>query len=275
MGYTTVDGATAKRMEPLLQALRALDTAAICDADKGMFSKQKNANQAYKGIKLLHPSLRPINNPNKSTAGGGGEISENSGVPMVGLAKTVQCTKRNDFLAVLRGLMEAETEKSDVVLVVDTCGSDRAVAGELFCLQAIQKGLAGIVVDGPVRDTIHIQKLPLMCTQRNGFRMYATSRTPYSGSIQSPGSIDVSITLSGGIIVEPTDIIVGDNDGVLAADVDTLEQLLPDAQAIFNFEAKVKKELLEGRESLASMTNYAEHLAARLDGKPSSLAFKV
>ena len=249
--------ADRSRLEPLFQALRALDTAAICDADKGMFSKSNNENTGdytYKGIKLLHPSMRPINP----------SIAADNRV-MVGVARTVQCAQRNDFLAVLRGLMEAQAGD---VLMVDTCGSDRAVAGELFALQARQKGLCGIVVDGPVRDTVHVQEL--LASQ---IRMYSTSITPYSGDIQSPGSVSVPISC-GGVMVEPNDIIMGDNDGVLAADIDTLERLLPDAVTIFEIEAKVKERLMNG-ESLASMTNYEEHIAARLQGEPSSLGFNV
>ena len=272
----SVDGS---RWESLLPALRALDTAAICDADKGMFSKDNinDGNREYKGIKVLPPSLRPIHPQQLNTITGAHNISGTT--TMVGWAKTVQCTQRNDFLAVLRGLMEVTTTESnnqDVVLVVDTCGSDRAVAGELFCLQALGYcRMAGMVVDGPVRDTIHVQNNILQQQKQPLFRMYATSVTPYSGTIQSPGCTDVSVTLSGGIVVEPTDIIVGDNDGVIAADADTLEQLLPDAQAIFDLEARVKEKLLKGEENLASMTNYDDHLAARLAGKPSSLGFKV
>jgi len=235
--------------------LQALDTAAICDADKGMFAKVDN----YKGIKLLNFSIRPVN-----PAG-----MHQTNAVMVGTAKTVQCTQRNDFLAVLRGLMEAQAGD---VLMVDSCGSDRAVAGELFCLQALQRGISGIVVDGPVRDTIHIQQRPEVSSHTK-IRIYSTSITPYSGTIQSPGSTNVPIQC-GGVRIESNDIIIGDNDGVLAADAETLQQLLPDAQAIFDLESKVKSRLLKG-DSLADMSNLERHIAARLEGTQSSLVFKV
>ena len=47
------------------------------------------------------------------------------------------------------------------MLVVDSQGSDRAVSGSLFPTEAIRKGLAGIVVDGPCRDTRTIRELDL------------------------------------------------------------------------------------------------------------------
>ena len=238
---TSLDPAT----KDLLQELRKCDTAAICDADKVL----KSQSATYKGIKLLKTEMKPVN-------------AQSAKHVMVGMAKTVQCTKRNDFLAVLRGLMEA---KEGDVLMVDTCNSDRAVAGELFCLQAIQKGLEGIVVDGPTRDSVFVQELSQL-------RCYSTSLTPYSGSTQSPGSVDVSITC-GGVSVDPGDIVVGDNDGVLVADAKTLEALLPQAKAICGAEARLKEGLLNGN-SLDVLTNYKEHISHRIDGEASSLAFK-
>lgn len=233
----------------VLQALRQLDTAAICDADKIVIS-QLDDGETYNGIKLLQPNMRPIN----------GQSAKHV---MVGTAKTAQCTQRNDFLAVLRGLMEAE--KGDI-LMVDTCDSDRAVAGELFCLQAIQKELGGIIINGPVRDTVWIQELSTV-------RCYSTSVTPYSGATQSPGTIDVPITC-GGVTVDPGDIVVGDNDGVVVASLQTFETVLPVAKALCDGEAKIKEGMLKGR-SLKVLTNYEEHIAARLAGNASSLGFTV
>jgi hypothetical protein len=112
----------------LMKELRTLDTACICDADKMLFSSNSSSNSsssssAYKGIRVLNAQIRPINH-----------TTINTGQPtiiMVGIARTVRCTKRNDFLAVLRGLVEAQKQRDDLktVLMVDTCDSNRAVAG--------------------------------------------------------------------------------------------------------------------------------------------------
>jgi regulator of RNase E activity RraA len=239
-----------------LKELQQLDTAAICDADKIMLSRnEESEDPGYQGIKVMHQQLRPINSGKSSTATH----------VMVGYARTIQCTRRNDFLAVFRGLMEAEKGE---ILIVDTCGSDQAVAGELFSLQAIQKGVAGIVVDGPVRDTTFVKEF-----STETFRCYAASVTPYSGTTQSPGSMQVQVNC-GAVPVNPGDIVVGDNDGILVADADTLESLLPEAKAIYSAEAKIKAKLLAG-DNILSMTNYEEHIKARLAGDVSNLAFEV
>ena len=237
----------------LLQELRQLDTAAICDADKMLMSQLADTSDEttnYKGIKLLQSKMRPVN-------------ALRTKYVMVGMAKTVKCTKRNDFLAVLRGLMDA---KPGDVLMVDTCNSDRAVAGELFCLQSVQNGLEGLVVDGPVRDTSYVGEISQV-------RCYSTSITPYSGTTLSPGMIDVSI-MCGGVIVNPGDIVVGDNDGLVVADATTFAALLPQAKAICTTEEKIKDSILNGA-SLDRLTNCTAHIAARIADEPSSLSFTV
>jgi len=90
---------------------------------------------------------------------------------------------------------------------------------------------------------------------------------------QSPGLVNVPINC-GGVVVDPSDIVIGDNDGVVVADAETLEILLPKAKAIYEAEAKIKDLLIQGK-GLAVSTNIEVHISARLAGKDSSLAFKV
>jgi len=76
------------------------------------------------------------------------------------------------------------------------------------------------------------------------------------------------------VVVDPSDIVIGDNAGVVVADAETLEILLPKAKAIYEAEAKIKDLLIQGK-GLAVSTNIEVHISARLAGKDSSLAFKV
>jgi len=185
---------------------------------------------------------------------------------MAGVARTVAFTEPNDFLPVMRAL--ALEAKSDEVLVVDTLFSTRAVAGEIFGAEARRKGLAGIVIDGPIRDTAHLDHDTAM-------RMYATGTTPYSGTTQSPGELPTAVTC-GGVEVRQGDIVVGDNDGVLVGPWDAFSELTPIAKAIQEIEGK----LMDGitgptKRSLASMTNLEEHVQRRLEGKASNLEFRI
>ena len=232
----------------LLSELRRLDTACLCDADKGLAAPASSEHPGgYEKLKLLDRYLRPLNAPKTTIAG---------------IVRTVQCTQPNDFLAVLRGLDEAE---KDEVLVVCTKGSTRAVAGEIFCSEAQRKGLAGIIIDGPMRDTAYLSQFSVKC--------YSSSVTPYSGTIQSPGEMQVDIRV-GEIVVSPGELIVADDDGIITGSSETFQKIIPIAKAIQEIESKVQKRISEGS-SVASLTNLHEHLNRRLKGEDSNLEFRV
>ena len=139
----------------LTTRLLQLDTACLCDAEKSLSL----------GLRVVAPDIRPIP----------------LGLKLVGRAHTVQC--HNDFLAVIKGLRDAEPGE---VLVIDSQGSDRAVSGELFPTEALRKGLAGIINDGPCRDTSIVRTL--------GLPYYARSIHCRAGTTTHPGATQIPIT---------------------------------------------------------------------------------
>ena len=94
------------------------------------------------------------------------------------------------------------------VIVVDAGGELRnAIIGEIMAAVAQKRGLAGIVIDGPIRDVEALGK--------GKFPVFARSishRGPYK---EGPGEINVVVSIDG-MVVHPGDIIVGDPDGLLA-----------------------------------------------------------
>lgn len=257
-------------VESLLQQLRELDTSSLCDADKMLLIKTfKGEDQCpYVGIDVMDSSIRPMNHLTTRNGPSNNNDSSTSPIVMAGIARTVQFTERDDFLPVLRGIHEAER---DEVLIVNTLYSSRAVAGELFCAEAQRKGLAGIIIDGPVRDTAHLSKYPIV-------RVYGTGTSPYSGMTQSVGKMqrDGKILVKcGGVKVSPGDIIVGDDDGVLVASVSTFQRLVPIANEIQRTEAEILEGITSGTKSLISMSNYDDHIQKRQQGQESNLQFKT
>jgi regulator of RNase E activity RraA len=123
---------------------------------------------------------------------------------MCGLAVTVK-TRAGDNLFVHRAL---ELLKPGDVLVVDG-GADesRALVGDIMKTIAESKGAAGFVIDGAIRDAAAFAA--------SDFPTYARSvihRGPYK---DGPGEINVAVSI-GGFVISPGDIIVGDDDGVVA-----------------------------------------------------------
>jgi regulator of RNase E activity RraA len=80
----------------------------------------------------------------------------------------------------------------------------------------------------------------------------------------------------GGVAVQPGDIIVGDEDGVLVGSADSFQTILPIAKQIQEMESKLLHGITsESKKSVASMSNYDDHLLHRLQGKESKLEFRV
>lgn len=211
-------------------ALLELDCASLADADKSM--------------RVMDAGLRAIN----------------TGVKLVGVARTVRC--HEDFLAVIRALDQSLPGE---VLIVDTQGSSRAVVGELFSLEATSRGLAGIIVDGPVRDVSTLRTLALP--------VYARGLCPVSGTIRELGMLQVAV-VCGGVTVNPGDIVMGDDDGLIVATAAEFRALIPAAREIEAREVEVRARMAAGR-SLTSMITLAEHVEALQRGGASKLAFKL
>jgi RraA family protein len=124
--------------------------------------------------------------------------------PLAGTAVTVR-TRPGDNLAIHRSF---DFCRPGDVLVVDGGGElTQALMGEIMASYAESIGVSGIVLDGAIRDVAFIRG--------NDFPFYArgvTHRGPYKSG---PGEINVPVTV-GGMVVHPGDIIVGDEDGLLA-----------------------------------------------------------
>jgi len=124
--------------------------------------------------------------------------------PMAGTAVTVK-TRGGDNLAILRAY---DFCRPGNVMVVDAGGDvTNALVGSIMTFAAARQGLAGMVLDGAIRDVAEIR-------QRT-FPVYARGvnhRGPYK---DGPGEINVPVTV-GGMVVNPGDIIVGDQDGLVA-----------------------------------------------------------
>ena len=124
--------------------------------------------------------------------------------PMAGTAVTVR-TRGGDNLAIHRSF---DFCRPGDVLVIDGAGDlTQALMGEIMARFAESLGVQGLVIDGAIRD--------VSALRGHDFPVYArgvTHRGPYKNG---PGEINVPVVV-GGMVVNPGDIVVGDEDGVLA-----------------------------------------------------------
>ena len=154
---------------------------------------------------------------------------------MAGTAVTAR-SRGGDNLTYLRAL---EFCRPGDVLVID-CGGDlnNAAVGGILSFYAAHIGVVGVVVDGAIRDVAEVRE--------REFPVYArgvTHRGPYK---DGPGEINVPISV-GGMVVNPGDIVVGDQDGLLAIPQDGIQQLIEKVRAHLETEAQTIRAMKEGR----------------------------
>jgi RraA family protein len=158
---------------------------------------------------------------------------------MAGTAVTVRVS-HGDNLAVLRAF---EYCRPGDVMVIDGGGdTDQAILGGIMSLYARQIGLAGLVVDGAIRDVAEIRERDFPVFARGHIH-----RGPYK---DGPGEINVPVSI-GGMTVLPGDIIIGDEDGLLAFAAEEAETLIAQAQAQRVKEEATIQAILENRWDLS------------------------
>jgi regulator of RNase E activity RraA len=164
------------------------------------------------------PRLRPYH--------GGGVLS--------GPAFTVK-TRPGDNLMVHKALDIASP--GDVV-VVDAGGDlTNSIIGEIMVTYAMNRKLAGLVINGSIRDSDALRGLT--------FPVYAAGVT-HRGPLKSgPGEIGRSIAFDG-MVIEPGDLIIGDGDGLLCIAFDEVEEVYRAAAAKKKSEDKTLADLRAG-----------------------------
>lgn len=139
-------------------------------------------------------------------------------------------------------------KEGDILVVNAESTYNRAVFGEMMLDLLEKKNIGGIIIDGCVRDINSIQKSNIPV-----FAIGVTAQGPYKNG---PGEINIPIAC-GGQVVNPADLIIGDEDGIVVIPKDMVDVVLNDAMKKFESEKKEikyrnitknKKEILEKHE---------------------------
>jgi 4-hydroxy-4-methyl-2-oxoglutarate aldolase len=121
---------------------------------------------------------------------------------VAGPAYTVRCAAGDNLMlhaAIYRALAGS-------IIVVEGGDADFALAGGNVCAVAQRNGIAGFVLDGAIRDVAEIRA--------SGFPVFAKAVVPKPGTKEILGALDAAVTC-GGVRVEPHDVVVGDEEGIV------------------------------------------------------------
>ena len=122
---------------------------------------------------------------------------------LCGTAVTVQARPGDNLLS-LKAIEVAQP--GDVIVIATQGDTALSVWGGFMSMMAARRGIAGVVTDGVIRDVEQSREADLP--------IYAVGVTPAAPTKEGTGQINTSISC-GGVVVEPGDIVVGDEDGVV------------------------------------------------------------
>ncbi len=157
-----------------------------------------------------------------------------AGAKMVGPAFTVR-TYPGDWAKPVEAIEHAEPGD---VIVIDAGGAGPAVWGELASEGALQRKIAGVVIDGAIRDVDSIRKI--------GFAGFAKIVTPTAGEPKGFGETGVTIKVFG-VPVSPGDWIVGDDNGVVVVPRARAVEVANRAMDVLEKENRLRAEIRRGR----------------------------
>jgi regulator of RNase E activity RraA len=184
------------------------------------------AADLFRGRTLVDPAIRPL----RPFAGEG---------RLAGAAVTAWCEPA-DYGPVHHAI--AAAGPGDVLVVAAGGRADAAMIGELLSSAARLKRIAGVVVDGPVRDVGTLASWP-------DFPVFSRGSTARGPSSMERGSVNETVVL-GGARVSPGDLVLGDDDGLVLVPRGEAEARLDAALAMVRAEEGWEARLARGESTL-------------------------
>ncbi len=226
-----VGGAITKALDPE-QAARDIRT--------GIDTGESISTTLFKrkGEAEIREILEQVSAPNLSDALHRGGVLQGirplfPGIRMIGRAVTVR-TYPGDWAKPVQAIDVAGPGE---VVVIDAGGTGPAIWGELATYSALQRNLAGVVIDGALRDSPEIMALK--------FPAFSRLVMPNAGEPKGFGEIGVPITV-GNMRVEPGDWLLGDDDGVVVLPKAMAVEYANRSMDVLERENRIREEIKEG-----------------------------
>ena len=171
----------------------------------------------------IDPAIRPLRPPGQQPR-------------LFGRAVTAFC-EPPDFGAVLHAL--DLVAPGDVLAIAASGHAETAMIGEILGGQLRRRGARGVLCDGAVRDVGTLAGW-------DDFSVYARWITPRGPSSAERGAVNLPVVI-GGRLVSPGDLVIGDDDGLVALAPATVRARIAAAEARLALEAGWQESLAGGR----------------------------
>jgi 4-hydroxy-4-methyl-2-oxoglutarate aldolase len=179
-------------------------------------------HEAFEKKGAVHRKIKPIN-PTMVTYGS---------------ALTVSCAP-GDNLGIHVAI--ALAEPGDILVVTTNGDPDFGYWGEIMTVAAIEKGISALAIDGCVRDCAQISSLQ--------FPVFAEGLCIKGTRKKSFDSINHAIVF-GNVLVNPGDLILGDDDGLVVVSQDKVAEVLKIAIKHEKKEKRIIEDLKKGKTTL-------------------------
>ena len=148
-------------------------------------------------------------------------------------------------------------QAGDVIVIEQRTGIDAASWGGNLSLGAKVQGIAGVIVDGPVRDVDE--------SRQHDFPVFArdhTSRTARGRIVETDTNVPITV---GDVTVSPGDFVVADGSAVVFVMQSDIERVLETAEAIAARETEMAEQLRKGTPVSQVMGARYETMLSRRD----------
>jgi len=132
----------------------------------------------------------------------------------------------------------AEAAPGDVIVLAVGGERGRAHCGGIIATAARARGVAGLVVDGAIRDRSELEAI--------GLPVFHVGASPLKPAKRGPAALRVPVEL-GGVLIEPGDLVAADADGIVIVPGEHAEELLAAAALLDVREREILLQVEEGR----------------------------